>query len=141
MPRAMYSIRTRCRDERCNMSYLTDSAGPTIESSTNVFDAAVFQELVESLQTEAVAAVYRKFLENAAAFIDELPQQNSDARVETFHTLKGSAAMMGANRMSALAAQLQEQGADVQVEAAIQLLKDELEKFRAALASRLLELG
>lgn len=49
--------------------------------------------------------------------------------------------MMGANRMSELAAQLQEQGVAVQVAAATQLLKDELEKFRAAVASRLLELG
>jgi HPt (histidine-containing phosphotransfer) domain-containing protein len=123
------------------MSYLTDSTGPAIESSTNVFDATVFQELVESLQTEAATAVYRKFLENAAAFIDELARQNTDARVETFHTLKGSAAMMGANRMSELAAQLQAQDAGVQVAAATQLLNDELEKFRAAVASRLLELG
>lgn len=123
------------------MSYSTDPAGPTIESCTNVFDVAVFQELVESLQAEAAAAVYRKFIENAALFIGELPQQNTDARVGTFHTLKGSAAMMGANRMSELAAQLQEQGVAVQVAAATQLLKDELEKFRAAVASRLLELG
>ena len=123
------------------MSYPTDRAGPTIESSTNVFDVAVFQELVESLQTEAAVAVYRKFIENAAEFIGELPQQNMDARVETFHTLKGSAAMMGANRMSELAAQLQAQGAAVQVETATQLLKDELEQFRAAVASKLLERG
>jgi HPt (histidine-containing phosphotransfer) domain-containing protein len=123
------------------MSYLTDPASPAIKSSTNVFDVSVFQELVESLQTESAAAVYRKFLENAAAFIDELPRQNTDARVETFHTLKGSAAMMGANRMSELAAQLQARGAGVQLEAAIQQLKQELEKFRAAVASRLLELG
>lgn len=123
------------------MSYPTEPVRPAIKSSTNVFDAAVFQELVESLQTESAAAVYRKFLENAAAFIDELPRQNTDARVETFHTLKGSAAMMGAYRMSELAAQLQAEGAGVQVEAATQLLKEELEKFRVAVASRLLELG
>jgi HPt (histidine-containing phosphotransfer) domain-containing protein len=123
------------------MSYPTDPAGPTIETCTNVFDAAVFQELVESLQTEVTAAVYRKFFENAVTFIGELTEQNTAARVETFHTLKGSAAMMGANRMSELAAQLQAQGSAVQIEAATQLLKDELEKFRAAVASRLLELG
>jgi HPt (histidine-containing phosphotransfer) domain-containing protein len=123
------------------MLYPTDPAGPAIKSCTNVFDVSVFQELVESLQTEAAAAVYRKFLENAASFIDGLPQQNTDARVETFHTLKGSAAMMGANRMSELAAQLETQGAAVQVESATQLLKEELEKFRAAVASRLLESG
>lgn len=123
------------------MSYPTDPAGPAIESSTNVFAVAVFQELVESLQTEAAAAVYGKFLENAALFIGELPQQNTDARVETFHTLKGSAAMMGANRMAELAAKLQAQGGAVQIEVATQMLKDELEKFRAAVASRLLELG
>jgi len=123
------------------MSYPTDPAGPAIKSCTNVFDVSVFQELVESLQTEAAAAVYRKFIENAAEFIGELPQQNTDARLETFHTLKGSAAMMGAKRMSELAAQLQAQGAAVQIETATQLLKDELQQFRAAVASRLLELG
>lgn len=123
------------------MSYPTDPAGPANKSCTNVFDVSVFQELVESLQTESAAAVYRKFLENAAAFIDELPRQNTDARVETFHTLKGSAAMMGANCLSELAAQLEAHGAAVQVESATQLLKDELEKFRAAVAGRLLEVG
>lgn len=49
--------------------------------------------------------------------------------------------MMGANCMSELAAQLEAAGAAVQVESAIHLLKDELEKFRAAVASRLLESG
>ena len=123
------------------MSYPTNPAGPAIESSTNVFDVVVFQELVESLQTEAAAAVYRKFVENAAGFIDELSAQNTQARVETFHTLKGSAAMMGASRMSELAAKLEARAATVQVELATQLLKGELEKFRAALASRLLQIG
>ena len=115
--------------------------GPTSNSSTNVFDAAVFQELLESLQTEAVVAIYRKFIENAAGFIDQLRAQDAAARVETFHTLKGSAAMMGANRMSELAAQLQAQGSTVQVEAAIRQLKEELERFRGEVSSRLLALG
>src|SRR5688500_18782012 len=114
----MYSIRTRVRHKRCNMSYSTDPAGPACNSSTNVFDAAVFQELLESLQIEAVAAIYRKFFENATGFIGELREQDAAARIETFHTLKGSAAMMGAKRMSELAAQLQAQGSSVQLEAA-----------------------
>jgi HPt (histidine-containing phosphotransfer) domain-containing protein len=121
------------------MSYLTDPTGPT---ANNVLDASVFQELQESLsQPELVAAVYRKFVENAAAFIGELRAQDAAARVDTLHTLKGSAAMMGANAMANLAAQLQEQGSAVQVEAAIQQLASELEKFRAAVAGRLHALG
>jgi len=123
------------------MSYPTDPAGPAIESSSNVLDAAVFQELVESLQTDAAAAVYRKFIENAAGFIDELRAQDGAARIDTFHTLKGSAAMMGANRMSERAAQLQMHGSSVQVDEASQQLKDELERFRAEVASRFLALG
>jgi HPt (histidine-containing phosphotransfer) domain-containing protein len=123
------------------MSYLTDPAGPAIIACTNVFDVAVFQELVETLQTEATAAVYRKFIENADGFIGDLYEQNTDARIETFHTLKGSAAMMGASRMSALAAHLQAQGSAVQIETAIWQLREELEKFRAEAASRLLVLG
>lgn len=121
------------------MSYPTDPAGPT---ANNVLDGAVFQELVESLQNAgAVAAVYRKFVENAAGFIGELRDQDASARIETLHTLKGSAAMMGAKPMAALAAQLQSQGADVQVETATRQLTDELEKFREAVAARLQAMG
>jgi HPt (histidine-containing phosphotransfer) domain-containing protein len=123
------------------MSNLTDPAGPAIESVPNVLDVSVFQELVESLQAEVAAAVYRKFIENAAAFIGGLSEQNTDECVETFHTLKGSAAMVGANRLAQLAAQLQTQASSVQVEAPIQQLKSELEAFRVEVASRLLALG
>ena len=123
------------------MSHPTDPAGPTSNSSTNGFDGAVFQELLESLQIDAVAAIYRKFIENATGFIGELREQDAAARIETFHTLKGSAAMMGANRMSELAAQLQAQGSSVQVEAATEQLKVELDRFRAEVSGRLLALG
>lgn len=123
------------------MSYPTDPAGPTSNSSTNVFDGAVFQELLESLQIEAVVAIYRKFIENATGFIGELREQDAAARIETFHTLKGSAAMMGANRLSELAAQLQAQGPFVQVEAATEQLKIELTRFRDEAAGRLRALG
>lgn len=123
------------------MSYPTDPAGPTSNSSTNVFDGAVFQELLESLQIEAVVAIYRKFIENATGFIGELREQDAAARIETFHTLKGSAAMMGANRLSELAAQLQAQGPFVQVEAATEQLKIELARFRDEAAGRLRALG
>jgi HPt (histidine-containing phosphotransfer) domain-containing protein len=122
------------------MSYPTDPAGPAIESSSNVLDVAVFQDLLESLQADAVASIYRRFFENAAAFIGELRDQNPAARIETFHTLKGSAAMMGANRMADLAAQLQAHGC-VQAEPASRQLEDELEKFRAEVSSRLLAVG
>lgn len=123
-----------------NMSHSKDPAGPTIES--NVLDVSVFQELVESLtQPEVVAALYRKFIENAAAFIGELRDQDVAARRETLHTLKGSAAMMGASDLSKLAADLEAQGAAVQVELATQQLSDELAKFRVAAASRLLALS
>ena len=58
-------------------------------------------------------------------------------------TLKGSAAMLGANRMSALAAQLQTElhGSRVQVEQAARKLEDELAAFRAAATERLLAAG
>jgi HPt (histidine-containing phosphotransfer) domain-containing protein len=123
------------------MSYSTDHAGPAIESTSNVLDVAVFQELLESLQADAVALIYRNFFENAAAFIGELREQDPAGRIETFHTLKGSAAMMGANRMADLAAQLQAQGSSVEAEPAIRQLQGELEKFRVEVSSRLLAIG
>lgn len=122
------------------MSHSTDPAVPTIER--NVLDADVFQELVESLaQPELVAAVFRKFIANAASFIGDLCHQDAAARIETLHTLKGSAAMMGAYSMSKLAAHHEAQGGSVQVEVATRQLSDELTKFRAAAASKLLALG
>jgi HPt (histidine-containing phosphotransfer) domain-containing protein len=121
------------------MSYPTDPAGLT---SYNVLDGTVFHELMESLsQAEAVAAVYRKFVGNPAVFIGRLRDQDAAERIETLHTLKGSAAMLGATRMAELAAQLQAQGSSVQIEVATRQLCDELEKLRAEVASRLLAMG
>jgi HPt (histidine-containing phosphotransfer) domain-containing protein len=135
----MYSIQTRRRHKRCNMSYPTDPAGLTCN---NVLDGTVFHELMESLsQAEAVAAVYRQFVENAVTFIGDMRDQDAAARIETLHTLKGSAAMLGATRMAELAARLQALGASIQVEVASRQLSGELEKFRAEVASRLLPLG
>ena len=131
----MYPILTRdCH--HLPMSHSTDAP--------EVLDASLFQDLLESLAAPAaVAAVYRKFLDNAAVFIRELPAQDSAARVETMHTLKGSAAMLGANRISALAAEFQSHlhGSLVQVELAAQELDAELAKFRVAAAERLLAAG
>lgn len=131
----MYPIPTR----GCHYLHMSHPAD-TLE----ILDASRFQDLLESLVAPAaVAAVYRKFLENAATFIRELADQDSAARIETLHTLKGSAAMLGANRISALAAQLQSQlhGSIVQVEQAAHELEVELAQFRAATAERLLATG
>lgn len=123
------------------MSYSTKPAGPAIEPSLDVLDAAVFQDLLESLQVDAAAAIYRKFVENAVGFIGALREQSAAERAETFHTLKGSAAMMGANRMARLAEQLQAQASSVQVELATRQLTVELEAFHAEVAGRLQALG
>jgi chemotaxis protein histidine kinase CheA len=118
------------------MSHSTDAP--------EVLDTSTFQELLESLRAPAsVAAIYCKFLDNAAIFIRALATQDISTRVETMHTLKGSAAMLGANRLSALAAQLQSQlhGSIVQVEQAAHELDEELAKFRLAVTARLLAAG
>ena len=129
----MYPILTRdCH--HLHMSHSAD-APPDSAGSPAVLDARMFQDLLESLVAPvAVAAIYRKFLDNAATFIRELPGQDNAARVETMHTLKGSAAMLGASRLSALAAKLQSQlhGSIVQVDQAARELEAELAKFRVA---------
>ena len=117
---------------------------PLESSAEESLDGTVFQDLLESLvQPPAVAALYRKFVGNAAAFIDELRDQDAAARIDTLHTLKGSAAMMGAARMAQLAMHWQEQaqGSPVQVARVIQELDEELVRFRGAVAARLHELG
>jgi HPt (histidine-containing phosphotransfer) domain-containing protein len=109
-----------------------------------VLDDHVFHDLLESLvEPAAVAAVYRKFVENAAAFIDQLRGQEDDLRIDTLHTLKGSAGMMGAKRMAEVAAHLQAQlqCSSVHVPQAIETLEGELAEFLAVAAARLLALG
>lgn len=113
-------------------------------SEVEVLDGNVLHELHESLlQPPAVAALYRRFIGNAAAFICELRVQESHARSDTLHTLKGSAEMMGARRLATLATHLQAQlqCSSVQVAQATGQLEGELVRFRAAAAARLLELG
>lgn len=115
-----------------------------IELSSEALDVDVLQDLLESLsEPAAVLAVYRKFVANAAAFIAELAGQDDAARIETLHTLKGSAAMMGARRMAELAAHLQAQPprSRVQVEQATGALEGELARFRLAVDARLSALG
>ncbi|WP_157994427.1 Hpt domain-containing protein [Peristeroidobacter agariperforans] len=125
------------------MSHSADVPSDSADSPA-VLDPCTFQDLLDSLVAPAaVAAIYRKFLDNAATFIRELPSQDSAARVETMHTLKGSAAMLGANRVSALAAKLQSHlhGSIVQVDQAARELEAELAKFRVAAEQRLLAAG
>ncbi len=133
------------------MSRTTDrpqaAAGPIdpaadldIEASLEVLDVDVLHDLLSSLnQPTAVAAVYRKFVGNATDFIESLRVQQGAAFIETLHTLKGSAAMLGAKCLALRAARLQAQAESfpVQVEQAIELLTAELAKFRAALEHRL----
>jgi HPt (histidine-containing phosphotransfer) domain-containing protein len=132
------------------MSHAAEPREPKLDalvepsSGDEVLDDSVFRDLHESLiQPAAVAALYRKFAGNAAAFISELRDQEHDARIDTLHTLKGSAAMMGATRMAKLAMHLQAQlqCSPVQMALAIQELEGELLRFRMAVAARLFKLG
>jgi HPt (histidine-containing phosphotransfer) domain-containing protein len=115
-----------------------------IETSLEAFDVDVLHDLLASLgQPAAVAAVYRKFLANATGFIASLGTQHGAAIGGTLHTLKGSAAMLGARCLAQRAAYLQSQcqSGSVEVEQAIEQLTAELAQFRAALAIQLSVLG
>lgn len=117
---------------------------PTTETSTEVLDGDVLQDLLGSLSDPVlVAALYRKFVVNAAEFIGELAHQEGAARIETLHTIKGSAAMLGAKCLTQLAARLQAEAehSSVQVAQAMEELTGELARFRAAADDRLSALG
>lgn len=116
---------------------------PTSEP-TETLDGDVLHDLLASLsEPVAVAAVYRKFVVNAAEFIAGLPEQDGAARIDTLHTLKGSAAMLGAKQLAQLSARLQAQAetSSVQVAEAMQELTIELAQFRVAVEARLRALG
>jgi HPt (histidine-containing phosphotransfer) domain-containing protein len=101
-------------------------------------DLSVLEELRGTFgdRSDTVANLYASFLSHATRYLNVLRNQASDART-TLHTLKGSAAMMGAVRVAALAARLHEatlRTAQQPTEPSIRQLEDELTMFRHALA-------
>lgn len=116
-----------------NVSYVNDGDVP-------VLDVGVFRELHVTLgsNTDRVRNVYTKFLDSAAKRIDELRQQPLPASLKTLHALKGSAGMVGASRLAALAARLQETTADRETLAGgIDDIQTELTRFHGALNAQL----
>jgi HPt (histidine-containing phosphotransfer) domain-containing protein len=107
-----------------------------------VLDREVFQELRDSLgnRPEALRSIYMKFIGHASAYVNELRVQSSSANARTLHTLKGSAAMVGAKRIAGLAARLQDSPSELRspsMEAALAELECELGEFRAAFEAEL----
>jgi HPt (histidine-containing phosphotransfer) domain-containing protein len=119
---------------------------PKNEVPARALDTELFQELRESLGNEldVVAGIYRRFMANAASSVEVSLRQSGAERASTLHTLKGSAAMVGATRVAALSGQLQEsllESPDDAAAAALRELEAELMRFRAALALHLESLG
>lgn len=120
----------------------------TADSNTQpTLDAEVFDELYESVceQEVAVATLYETFLKNAARLIEALhAAEPAIAREKVLHTLKGSAAMMGATRIARLATDLQHSCAtldDTRMQEVIDELGRELATLRRAVDARLAALG
>lgn len=108
--------------------------------NTPPLDLDVLRELRRSLgdQPGTIAAIYRRFLVNAAIHIGDLRSQSNAQRASTLHTLKGSAAMVGARRIAELAGRLQplfHENPNHPAEDAIRDLENELTTFRSALAA------
>src|SRR5262245_58198524 len=108
------------------------------ESREPVLDRHVFDELLATLgnDTERVKNVYRKFVDSAVARLEEVRHQSVTDSAATFHALKGSASMVGANRLALLAAKFQDAvpGLDIETKvSAIRELEAELALFREAL--------
>jgi HPt (histidine-containing phosphotransfer) domain-containing protein len=123
----------------------SNAAGSRAHPS-HVLDFELFQELRESLgnELEIVAGLYRRFLTHTAKTLDELRDQPSATRAATLHALKGSAAMVGANRIAAIAEQLQESPAHEAIAlqgSAIDALEGALAEFRLALSAHFESLG
>ena len=112
------------------------------ESPQHVLDRHVFDELVATLgsDTERVRNVYRKFVESAISRLAEVRHQSATDSAATFHALKGSASMVGANRLAVLAAKLQDAAPSLDNEtkaAGIGEVEAELAAFRIELRALL----
>lgn len=119
---------------------------PKNEAPAQALDSELFQELRESLGNElhVVAGIYRRFMDNAASSIETSRRQSGAERASTLHTLKGSAAMVGATRIAAVAAHLEASLLDSpaeRAEAGLRELEAELVRFRAAVTAHLQSLG
>jgi HPt (histidine-containing phosphotransfer) domain-containing protein len=111
-----------------------------------VLDFELFQDLLESLGNELgiVAGLYRRFLDNTAATLAELRRQKAETWSKTLHALKGSAGMVGANRIAAVAAELQDSLLHAPREmgkAELDVLESELALFRVTVIDHLESLG
>jgi HPt (histidine-containing phosphotransfer) domain-containing protein len=110
-------------------------------------DPEVFNEIYESVgeQVSTVASLYDTFINNALRLIAALKASESDAaREKTLHTLKGSAAMMGAARVAQLADDLQQTCATMEAETLrkwIEQIDTELDETRRAVDAQLASLG
>jgi HPt (histidine-containing phosphotransfer) domain-containing protein len=84
--------------------------GHASEADVPVLDLGVLNELHVTLggSAERVCNVYAKFQDSATQRIEELRQQPPALGVKTLHALKGSAGMVGASRLAALATRLHE---------------------------------
>lgn len=112
------------------------------ESHAQVLDRHVFEELLATLgnDTDRVRNVYRKFVDSAASRLQEVRHQSVTDSAATFHALKGSASMVGANRLAAVAARLQDAASCLDNEtkvSGIGELEIELAAFRQALSEQL----
>jgi HPt (histidine-containing phosphotransfer) domain-containing protein len=118
----------------------------TSQEDSLVLDTGLFQELRESLGNELdiVAGIYRRFVGNAAGSIETSRRQTGAERAATLHALKGSAAMVGAPRIAALAGELQDTLIDAPqdtADTALAEVENELAAFRSALDDHLDSLG
>ncbi len=119
------------------------------QQTIRVLDVELFQELRESLGDELgiVIGLYRRFLSTTAGTLAELRKQTAqnmvEARARSLHALKGSASMVGANRIAAVAAELQDSilhAPAAIADSGIDALEGELTLFRVALDQHLASL-
>jgi HPt (histidine-containing phosphotransfer) domain-containing protein len=110
------------------------------DSLDDVLDTKLFNDLHHRMigQPDALDGIYRRFLGNAGKLIGALRDQESAEQRHTLHALKGSAAMLGAKRLAALAAHLHDEDllAPALLAAGIEALETELDSFRRAIATR-----
>jgi HPt (histidine-containing phosphotransfer) domain-containing protein len=119
----------------------TTNASSTDVLEPAVLDAALFRELLGSFagDLEIVISIYRTFIRTTMQLVESLPTQDCATQARTLHTLKGSAAMVGADRIADLALRLQHVAANSIhpiVKTRIDELIGELAMFRGALRAQ-----
>ncbi len=110
MRASRWDTHARVHAENSGADSLPAGAGAAGSNEDPVLDLATFGAFRDVLDPHTLADIYREFLQTTATRVAALPGlRDREELARLAHTLKGTAGMLGANRVAARAARLEQE--------------------------------